>query len=31
QNTLEILKEVMELLENKTSSSFTEPEQLALF
>ncbi|HAP5462391.1 TPA: SAM-dependent DNA methyltransferase, partial [Enterococcus faecalis] len=31
QNTLEILKEAMELLENKTSSSFTEPEQLSLF
>ncbi|ELY1997837.1 N-6 DNA methylase [Enterococcus faecalis] len=31
QNTLEILRGAMELLKNKTSSSFTEPEQLALF
>ncbi|MCD4994146.1 N-6 DNA methylase [Enterococcus faecalis] len=31
QNTLEILKEAMGLLKNKTSSSFTEPEQLTLF
>ncbi|HHB9316538.1 TPA: N-6 DNA methylase [Enterococcus faecalis] len=31
QNTLEILKEAMEHLKNKTSSSFVEPEQLSLF
>ncbi|NSQ25678.1 N-6 DNA methylase [Enterococcus faecalis] len=31
QNTLEILRGAMGLLKNKTSSSFTEPEQLSLF